>query len=75
MTALERAEMNLDAAIRERDRAVLTFSSQLADQLRAQLADVDEAVAGERFETVLEEVAVTRLREIKRLLADAGIEV
>ena len=72
---LARAEQNAYSACRERDAAVLTFSSQLADSLRSQLADVDEAVAGETFATVLEEVAVTRLREIRRVLRAAGIEV
>lgn len=78
MTAIEesRVEQNYHELRREVEYAEITFAAKLADALRAQLCDVEDAAdPDEKYATVLEEILSYRLREIRRVLLAAGVDV
>lgn len=70
-----RLEDIIDATVRERDCVADSVRSQVAGAVLPYLADVPDAVAGERFATVEEEVLMTRLRQVRAALRAAGVAV
>lgn len=68
-----RAVVNIHAAQRERDAAVLTFKAGLWDAVQAQVADITDPSPDEAFGSTEEKVIMTRLRGIRDALRREGV--